>query len=336
MHTQHRDWVDGSGDSAAVVAAGSYTARMPRSDEVPVSESETGRRRPAGLFVGLCTLDVIQLVDHAPASDEKVTAHRQLVAAGGPAANAAATFSHLGGAARLLTAIGAHPLGAEVRADLDRLGVAVSDLAADLVAPPVVSSVLVTAASGDRAVASTNASGHRLAPPGDLDALVAACDIAEFDGHHMELAVATARAARAAGRPTLLDGGSWKDGTQRLLPSIDVAVCSADFRPPGTSTPADTLRFLREHGVPWAAVTRGGQPVVWAGPDGTTGTVDVPSVRVADTLGAGDVLHGALTHHLAVRGRLTSADFAEALRAAAVVAARSCESFGTRAWMLGN
>ncbi|MFJ1969542.1 PfkB family carbohydrate kinase [Streptomyces sp. NPDC087903] len=293
----------------------------------------TRGRRPAGLFVGLSTLDVIQLVDHAPASNEKLTAHQQVIAAGGPAANAAAAFSHVGGAAELLTAIGSHPLGVEVAADLNRLGVAVSDLAADSVEPPVVSSILVTASSGDRAVASTNASGYRIAPPDDLDARVAACDIAEFDGHHSELAVAAARAARAAGRPTLLDGGSWKDGTGHLLSSIDVAVCSADFHPPGGSTPTDTLRFLREHGVRWSAVSRGGQSILWAGPDGS-GTVDVPSVRVADTLGAGDVLHGVLAHHLAAQDQLTSEGFVEALRGAAVVASRACGSFGTRAWML--
>lgn len=45
------------------------------------------RSRPEGLFVGLCTLDVIQLVDHVPAPDEKLTAREQTVAAGGPAAN---------------------------------------------------------------------------------------------------------------------------------------------------------------------------------------------------------------------------------------------------------
>ncbi|WP_327398842.1 PfkB family carbohydrate kinase [Streptomyces sp. NBC_01288] len=289
------------------------------------------RGRPRGLFVGLCTLDVIQLVDHAPRSNEKLTAREQAVAAGGPAANAAVAFGHLGGAATLLTAIGAHPLGVGMVADLDALGVTVSDLAADSTRPPAVSSVLVTASTGERAVASTNATAHRLAPPDDLDALVAACDIVEFDGHHMELAVAAARSARALGRKALFDGGSWKPGTQNLLPFIDVAVCSADFRPPGTSTPADTLRFLREHGVAWSAVSGGAAPILWAGPGGE-GAVDVPSVKVADTLGAGDVLHGALAYHL-VGARLASEDFAEALRAAAVVASRACASFGTRAWM---
>jgi sugar/nucleoside kinase (ribokinase family) len=92
------------------------------------------------------------------------------------------------------------------------------------------------------------------------------------------------------------------------------------------------LRFLREHEVVWSAVSRGARPIEWAGPEGG-GTVHVPAVRVADTLGAGDVLHGALTHHLAAQRELTSYGFGEALRAAAAVAARACASFGTRAWM---
>ncbi|MGW1669849.1 PfkB family carbohydrate kinase [Streptomyces sp. NPDC002324] len=298
------------------------------------------RERPRGLFVGLCVLDVVQLVDHVPGANEKLTARAQLVTAGGPAANAAVAFAHLGGAATLLTAIGGHPLGAVVTADLDRMGVRVVDLAGGSAAPPAVSSVLVTASSGDRAVASTNATAYRLAPPEGLDALVADHDVVEFDGHHLELAVAAARAARAAGRRTVFDGGSWKAGTERLLPSIDVAVCSDDFRPPGAhgragapaGAAADTLRFLRDHGVAWSAVSRGGRPLVWAGP-GSGGTVDVPAVRVADTLGAGDVLHGALAHRLAPLDDMTARGFAEALRAAAEVASRACASFGTRAWM---
>ncbi|MFF0736424.1 PfkB family carbohydrate kinase [Streptomyces chartreusis] len=295
-------------------------------------ESGTGRR-PEGLFVGLCTLDVIQLVDRVPGPDEKLTAREQTVAAGGPAANAAVTFAHLGGTAGLLTAIGSHPLALAVTADLDRAGVTVSDLAAHTTDPPAVSSIMVTASTGQRAVASTNATAHRLAPPDDLDALVAACDIVQFDGHHMELATATARAARAAGRVTVLDAGSWKPGTPNLLPWIDVAVCSADFHPPGTNGPTDTLRFLRQQGVRWTAVTQGAQPIEWAGPD-DSGTVEVPTGPVADTLGAGDILHGALTHHLAAQRQLSAEGFVQALHAAALVASRACASFGTRTWML--
>ncbi|WP_371599961.1 PfkB family carbohydrate kinase [Streptomyces sp. NBC_00564] len=289
-------------------------------------------RRPEGLFVGLCTLDVIQLVDHVPGANEKLTARRQVAAAGGPATGAAVTFGHLGGLPRLLTNIGSHPLALGVRADLDRLGVRVSDLASDRDDPPAVSSILVTASTGERAVASTNANGHRLRPPDDLEQLVASCDIAEFDGHHIELAVAAAHAARSAGRLTVFDGGSWKDGTEKLLPSIDVAVCSADFHPPGAATSADTVEFLQDHGVTWAAVSGGGAPIAWAG-SGGGGFVDVPATRVVDTLGAGDILHGALTYHLSVRDGLDGPAFAYALERAAALASRACASFGTRTWM---
>ncbi|MFK0154428.1 PfkB family carbohydrate kinase [Streptomyces sp. NPDC090493] len=289
-------------------------------------------RRPAGLFVGLCTLDVIQLVDHVPDPDEKLTVRGQVVAAGGPATGAAVAFAHLGGRPRLLTGLGSHPLALGVRADLDALGVRLTDLAADRVQPPAVSSILVTESTGERAVASANATGHRLRAPAGLAELLESCDIAEFDGHHMDLAVEVAHAARAAGRPTLLDGGSWKDGTERLLASTDVAVCSADFHPPGAVTPAETLEFLRDHGVTWAAVTAGGAPIVWAGPGGG-GLVGVPETRVVDTLGAGDVLHGVLAHHLSGPGPVDGSAFAEALARAAAVASRACASFGTRAWL---
>jgi sugar/nucleoside kinase (ribokinase family) len=289
-------------------------------------------QHPAGLFVGLCTFDVVQLVDQLPGPNEKVTARRQTVAAGGPAANAAAAFAHLGGAATLLTSIGSHPLGVAAVADLEGLGVTVRDLSADSTEPPSVSSILVTASSGDRAVASTNAAGRRIEQPLDLTALVAGYDVVEFDGHHMDLALAVAHAARAAGCRTVLDGGSWKPGTEQLLPSIDVAVCADSFRPPGTTGPEEVLRFLRDRHVPWRAVSRGGQPLVWEGPHGG-GTVDIPAVRVVDTLGAGDVLHGTLAHQLSLQTELTEPRFAGALRAGTEWASHACTSFGTREWM---
>ncbi|MDX3073567.1 PfkB family carbohydrate kinase [Streptomyces sp. NPDC088354] len=281
------------------------------------------------LFVGLCTLDVITRVDHVPAPNEKLAASAQLIAAGGPATNAAATFAHLGGEAVLLTAFGGHPLSAAIDEDLAALGVAVLNLTADSPEPPAVSTILVTESTGDRAVASP--ASARPTPPDDLEALVASADLVLIDAHHPALALPAVRHARAAGIPTLLDAGSWRPGTAPLLPYTDLAVCSADFRPPGTSSPADVLAYLRGAGVPWPIVTRGPLPVLWA-----DGEVPVPApTTVADTLGAGDIFHGALAHALLthVRTRLTPALLTTALRSAAATASRSCASFGTRAWM---
>ncbi|MGC9503545.1 hypothetical protein [Baaleninema sp.] len=49
-----------------------------------------------GLFVGLTTLDVIYLSERLPQPDEKLVASDYTIAAGGPATNAAVSFSSLG------------------------------------------------------------------------------------------------------------------------------------------------------------------------------------------------------------------------------------------------
>ena len=83
---------------------------------------------PVGVFVGLTTLDVIHRSRRAPGPNEKMTAERQDLAAGGPAANAAVVFAALGGRARLLTALGSGPAADLARADLTAHGVEVIDV----------------------------------------------------------------------------------------------------------------------------------------------------------------------------------------------------------------
>ncbi|GLW34115.1 PfkB family carbohydrate kinase [Actinoplanes regularis] len=280
------------------------------------------------LLAGLCTLDILQLVEEYPAENAKVTARAQTVAAGGPATNAAATVAHLGGESVLLTAAGRHPLAAGLHADLDRLGVHLVDLAADDAGAPPVSSIVVSAGTGNRTVVSTNGAARVLAVP-DLGPLLSGVEAVQVDGHYPELATAVLTEARRRGIPALLDAGSWKPVIPSLLPLLDVVVCSADFRPPGVTGVA---AFLAGHGVRWIAVSRGAEPLLrWTG-DGFV-EQPVPRTEVVDTLGAGDVLHGALTLAVARHWPLTDATFAEALDEAAAVATRSCASFGTRAWM---
>ncbi|MFL6072240.1 MAG: PfkB family carbohydrate kinase [Mycobacteriales bacterium] len=283
------------------------------------------------LFAGLCTVDVIQAVEKVPAADEKTTASRQTVAAGGPATNAAVTYAHLGGRATLLTGVGKHALAAGVRTDLARCGVKLVDAVPERREPPPVSTILVTLATGERAVVSTNANGYSLDPPAGLLDLVGQHKAVLVDGHHPDLARAVLVAARWAGIRTMLDGGSWKPNTPGLLPYLDVAVCSADFHAPGTEDADEVLAYLRGHGVTAAAVTDGSAPVRWSVGD-TSGEVEVPVVDVVDTLGAGDVFHGALLHAL-VGNPLDATTFPAALTRAAAVAARSCASFGTRDWL---
>ena len=293
------------------------------------------------LACGVAVLDVQQTVDRLPGPDEKLVATDLLVASGGPAANAAVTAVALGVGARLVTRIGESPLGTLISADLSAHGVDVVDLAG-LMDQPAVSTVLVTRGTGQRAVVSVNASQHMATPAGSAPdvadwarALVEGVDVVLVDGHHLDLALPLAEAARAAGVPVLLDGGSWKPGLEQLLAHVDIAVISAVFRVPAdldevTGRPDDdVLGTVRSLGPPMVARSRGPLPI-----DVLTGAgraeVPVPHVEVVDTLGAGDVLHGALSAWLAVRG---TGDLLDGLDWAAGIAADSCTSAGARGWL---
>lgn len=269
------------------------------------------------LLAGLCTVDVVQRVADFPAPGEKVQSLAVDVAAGGPATNAAVTVAALGAEATLVTVLGAHPLAALARADLATCGVRVVDLVPALAAAPAVSAVAVRDHDGERTVVSRNAAEQAdfPVPEPDLDGVGAVL----VDGHHPALALKTARAAKARGVPVVLDAGSWKPVLDELLPLVDVAACSAHFRVPGPG--------LTERGVPVVITTAGPDPVRWSIRE-DSGEVAVPAVAARDTLGAGDVWHGALAFAVAGLGN----DVAGWVRHANEVAAERVRHVGPRSW----
>ncbi|GED09192.1 kinase [Cellulosimicrobium cellulans] len=282
---------------------------------------------------GLVTLDVVQVVDALPRPDEKVVARSVTATFGGPAANAAATAVALGVPTRLVTAVGGGPLAEVVRRELADCGIELVDAAAGSAGGRLaVSTVLVTRATGERAVVSTNASGFgdlaaRAAAggPGLLDG-VGEGDVLLLDGHLPGLALAVAREARERGAAVVLDGGSWKPDAAEMIGACDAVVVSADFRQPGVGA-GDVLAAVAALGPRFVARTRGPGPVEVLDA-GERYDVAVPEPeRVVDTLGAGDVVHGAFAAE-AARG----ASWRVALERAVVIASRSVEHPGARGW----
>jgi sugar/nucleoside kinase (ribokinase family) len=143
----------------------------------------------------------------------------------------------------------------------------------------------------------------------------------------MQVCQTWAKAARAGGIQVVLDGGSWKDGTQKLLANVDTAICSADFRPPGCSTEDDVFNYLKDRGLTNIAITRGAEPIRFVS-KGTSGLVQVPQVERVDTMGAGDIFHGAFCYYTSL-----GHTFVEAMEEATEIAAESCRFRGTREWM---
>jgi len=297
-------------------------------EHMGVGKGNTKRPRPKGLFVGLATLDLAYVVDKIPPRNAKISVPGQQVSAGGPAANAAVTFAFLGGRSALVTAVGKHPLGIVIRQDLDHSSVSVRDVARNRKEAPPVSSILVLRGSGERTVISANAAAF---PPISLEfnpEWLTGVSIMQVDGHYMPLCIAGAQLGRSRGIPVVLDGGSWKEGMAELLPSIDIAICSNDYRPPGCRDNGDTLEFLAEQGIRQVAITRGADPIIYVD-QRKRGKIPIARVRPTDTLGAGDILHGAFCYYASQMGR----SFRDALAFAARFATVSCLHLGSRLWM---
>jgi sugar/nucleoside kinase (ribokinase family) len=277
-----------------------------------------------GLFVGRSTLDLVYACDRFPEPDGKVDARLSYRNGGGPALNAAVAFCGLGGRARLCSAVGQGVFAEEARRDVEAHGVELFDASAGQADILPVSSIILTGAS--RAIVNQPLPERsETLPIGMLDRLFETRpDIVLSDGHLPELAVPILRRAREAGVTTVLDGGSWKPWTAELLPLIDIAVVSGRFRLPDAS---DVLAHLRE-AIPTVAVTNGPHAIRWSA-GAASGEIIPPKVEAVDTLGAGDIFHGAFCHALA-----TGSDFAASLARAAEVAARSCVSYGPRRWIV--
>ncbi len=279
-----------------------------------------------GLFVGLSTIDLVYQVDELPSPDSKVTASSQVTYAGGPATNAAITFRHLGGEAELITAVGRHPITALIRDELNTYGVKLLDLSPEWADAPPISAVAVNPA-GQRNVISANATRIHEYSDQVVPELLHSASLLLVDGHLMKACIAWARAASEHRVPVVLDGGSWKPHMELLLPYVESAICSSNFQPPGCSSQEQVIEFLQKRGVRQIAITAGAKPIRFAWDQGS-GSIPIPEVPAVDTMGAGDILHGACCYFLA-----SGLSFPDALTRAASIASTSCQFHGTRAWM---
>ncbi|NJL61586.1 MAG: sugar kinase [Methylacidiphilales bacterium] len=300
-----------------------------------------------GLFIGLTTLDLIYLANSPPQNNQKLVALDYTVAAGGPATNAAVTFNYLENTATILAVVGSHPMTQLIHSDLENCTINrnyqinIIDLEPTNQNPPPVSSIIVTQTTGERAVISINAvktPASKQTIPADILENIDIFDIILIDGHQIEVGFSIAQLAKSKNIPVVLDGGSWKPGFEKILPFVDYAICSANFCPPNCHTSEDVFTYLSQIKIPYIAITHGGNPIEYlisslsfnADELGVRSLIDVPIIQPVDTLGAGDIFHGAFCHYILHK------NFPEALFSSAKIAGYSCQFFGTRRWMLDS
>lgn len=240
------------------------------------------------LFIGQTYIDVTFITDNLPTGDEKTLANDYAVSFGGNAVTAAFCFAKLGGQPDLLCSLADDWLARMFLDMAAKYGVSVTGRK---VHESSLSFIMPN--DGKRAIVRCrdNEFLHPF-PPLNLEGIRAL----HLDGHMPDAAMHYAKKCRQQGALTSLDGGAVRENTDELLGYIDAAVVSERFCEQLGKTPGQTLDYLRQKSCPLGAVTLGECGTVWyeaGGSDRYLPSLDVPSKKVIDTSGAGDIFHGA-------------------------------------------
>jgi len=278
---------------------------------------------------GLNSLDLMTVVAEHPRPNSKQRIQRFSRQPGGQTANAMAACARLGWRARYVGKFGSDVHGTLCRQSLVDEGVDVSASVVVAGATNQFAVILVDARSGDRTIMWDRHPGLAMTKADVPVEAITSGRVLLVDCHETEASTVAARAARAAGVPTIVDVERVRPGITDLLDAIDVIVTSEEFpsaltgRPLGEALAAMAAEFRAA--VVCATLGAEGSLARCAGREIHTPAFHVP---VIDTTGAGDVFRGGF-----IAGWLAhpdGADLEEVLAYANATAALKCRALGAR------
>lgn len=274
------------------------------------------------LFVGLTTIDIQFFTEVYPEPNQKIKTEMPFLSAGGPAANAAITYSFLGGKVDFLTCIGKNDFSKIINADFLQHSVNVIDTIQNEESEPIISAIITTTSNSERTIFTHYPEKMEIEGRYIVDD-IEKYDFIFTDGFYPELSVPICRIAHQKGIPVIFDGGSWKPQLPEILPYVDIAICSNNFKPPHCKNKAEIFEYLKSMGISEMAISRGQESVLL-----TTDYISVNNVNAVDSLGAGDILHGAFCYFFDEK-----LPFKQSVAKASQIATFSTRYKGTRSWM---
>jgi len=272
--------------------------------------------------VGVCCLDHI-VVAPMIAWGDSTGIRDYCVQGGGLVATAIVACARLGAQTELYSLVGSDPTGEAILDELRREGVSVDGVARIDGAESPFSFIHVDAETGERTIFYRGGRGLKW-PGGDISG-VASADALLVDGSYAEMVLAAASAAREAGVPVVADV-SPSASNRELLSNVDVLIAPRHFvRQGGFGEDSDAaLKAILDAGPGVAVITLGADGWI-ASEGGQRFRGAAFTVDVVDTVGAGDVFHGAYAFGLANGWSVPQcAEFA------AAVAAIGCTKLGGR------
>lgn len=276
-----------------------------------------------GVFVGLACLDMVYYQNSIPSENKKSKTNNYNVFIGGPATNAAITYAMLGGSSVVISSIGDSELGKILKKELcEDYGVEVIDCASGLDILPSIASIAINVTNASRTIWSGQQLVYNINDE-YLKDVVKNADFCFSDCNLPELSMKVLHDAQEKSKPIVLDAGSWKNKFELFLSVADDVIASADCIPPSHNN--DFMVAASQYAVENIAITNGEDFIKWKN-GSNEGTIQPPLVEAKDTLGAGDVFHGAYCYYRFEK----NLSFPESLLRASEVASLSVQYFGPR------
>ena len=288
-----------------------------------MSSASAGAGARSILCAGIIVLDEVFRVDRFPQPDAKTQAQSFFIVNGGCAANAAVAIARLGGRAALAGPLGEDSNGDRVLAALAREEIDCTGCQRLAGVATALSAIFIDA-RGDRMIVTHCDDRLAAATPVDAARLVARADAVVADNRFPEFVRPICVAARARGLTVVLDADRPTQTSDELFRIATHVVFSAEClrATTGLDDLGAALAAIAATTSSFLAVTQGPRDVLWR-EAATLRRSPVFAVEAIDTLGAGDVFHGAFTLALA-EGR----DVVAALRFAAAAAGLKCTRLG--------
>ena len=281
------------------------------------------------LCVGHAACDVSLFVDQYPQENTKCETHESLEDCGGPAANAAWLLSSWGLRTGFAGLVGDDVHGRRTRDEFITAGTEVSLLELRPGHATPLSLILINRQNGSRTIINRKLKGASLSLNGDrLQPLRPR--VLLFDGHELAASLSAMEAFPEA--ISILDAGSWREGTAVLAGKVHYLAASERFALQATGMKSLThetdrrqcLAGLREQFGTKTIVTLGERGLIF---DTGEGFNELPAFQAeaVDTTAAGDIFHGAFAYAITAGIPLL-----EALRFSSMTASLSVRKAGGR------
>jgi sugar/nucleoside kinase (ribokinase family) len=286
----------------------------------------TSKNAPRILCIGIPVRDLTFRIAELPERGLKVNASHFEEICGGNALNAAIGIARLGGRASLCGPMGdAHETSSSyIFEKLAQEGIETKYLIhmPGLVTP--ISSILIDP-SGERTIVTFRDPRLWKVRLPDADELLRDCHAILVENRCAEFCTDLCAEARRRGIPVVVDVDRPMSLREGLLTASSHLIFSSEAlrSTAGIADDGEALKKIAKLTTSFVAVTRGPQGALWLDERGNLRQTPAFPVHTVDTLGAGDVFHGAFALAITENQSIPSA-----LRFASAAAALKCTRFG--------